>query len=34
MTIKDHIDWAIANNLFWVQMICEIYIPVLVGILS
>ena len=32
--IKDSINWAIVNNMFWAQMICEIYIPVLVGILS
>lgn len=32
MTFTDRINWFIANNLYWVQLACEVYVPILTSL--
>lgn len=34
MSAKDHLDWFILNNLYWVQLACEVYAPIAFAFLS
>jgi hypothetical protein len=31
MTLSDRFSYFVANNLYWSQLACEVYIPILVG---
>ncbi len=34
MAFSDRVNYFIANNLYWTQLACEVYVPIMSGLFS